>query len=942
MAIKDIIAQGIGFAPGSTKFIPTAGFSPAPYNRQFTFDAALALRTAQTVTLAAALAKRVVSKTGNFAVRSSFDGTARGQTEGWGVSSGAGGSSAALSQVTDAAFHVDTTQVGEFASTLGASWSYLFVAVPGPYIVGKKYVLQFEAKLVSGASNWTAAIQDGNSTNVVLAPTAFVPGAGVTLFEIPFTAAVAGNTPVVFFALGSATTSTIRITGINVFDSGSAGYSYGEPVAIDYSAVVLADTPAIYHRLGEASGTTAVDSSGNGRNGTHSSGGNVPTYGVAGAPIGSTDTAMRYGVGGNTSITTTLHNDSKTLFTGSFSVEAWFNKPVIVGGNFERLVAKSWVANGWLLGYYNATIQFGLGDAGGSQHNANPNQATWDTFLPGWHHAVGTYDGSNVRLYVDGQLIATTAYSGWTPSTTLAAAIGSGQQSDDIDEVALYDGVALSLARIQAHYYAGSYYHTDGQPWSVTWDAAVTPRVLATATFDAALALRTLVTATFDAALALRTSKTAAFDAALGARLNAVATFDAALALRTLKTATWDTALGGTRSTALVWDAVIGIFATTPVPTDEEIADALAGLSGPVSIRYRYEQRDHTFTFQNDLTDAVEDASVTLDNHRAITRTARFRIRATSLPADFDPDNDHVAVFAELRVINQYVRYPLGLFHLDSIREIPTPNGNEMWESTGADVIIHLFESTTTQPYIIPAGTLYTAEVERLLLAVGLRSNIAPSTLRTPVAFTWAPDKSFGEIVNDLLTGINYFPIWADAEGVATSRRRLDPYAEPQAVSYTTADEPRMVRPEFTRQRERGRYTNRVIVTISDPARARASVQVTNDDDDSPISTVNKHAVTSSGINADRIVDTAMMAEVGAYLLRDASANAQLSTLGTHPDPRRQAHEFYSVTLENSEVESPWRAEGWTYDCRTGATMQHQLGRASRVDVTTEELTVTA
>src|SRR5215469_15882953 len=40
----------------------------------------------------------------------------------------------------------------------------------------------------------------------------------------------------------------------------------------NYEAAVLSDHPAAYYRLGETSGTTAVDSSGNGHNGAYSGG----------------------------------------------------------------------------------------------------------------------------------------------------------------------------------------------------------------------------------------------------------------------------------------------------------------------------------------------------------------------------------------------------------------------------------------------------------------------------------------------------------------------------------------------------------------------------------------------------------------------------------------------------------------------------------------------
>ena len=47
---------------------------------------------------------------------------------------------------------------------------------------------------------------------------------------------------------------------------------------VPYSTEVIADTPAIYWRLGETSGTVAADSSGNNRNGTN--GGEIRVRGL--------------------------------------------------------------------------------------------------------------------------------------------------------------------------------------------------------------------------------------------------------------------------------------------------------------------------------------------------------------------------------------------------------------------------------------------------------------------------------------------------------------------------------------------------------------------------------------------------------------------------------------------------------------------------------------
>jgi hypothetical protein len=92
-----------------------------------------------------------------------------------------------------------------------------------------------------------------------------------------------------------------------------------------YSSTVIADGPVVYYRLGDASGaTTAVDSSGNNRNGTYTLGQLV--QGVSGAIVGDTDTAVTF------SPNCCFPNSQVTYASGvglpsanaARSVEAWF------------------------------------------------------------------------------------------------------------------------------------------------------------------------------------------------------------------------------------------------------------------------------------------------------------------------------------------------------------------------------------------------------------------------------------------------------------------------------------------------------------------------------------------------------------------------------------------------------------------------------------------
>ncbi|HEV3260444.1 MAG TPA: hypothetical protein VG013_26550, partial [Gemmataceae bacterium] len=84
----------------------------------------------------------------------------------------------------------------------------------------------------------------------------------------------------------------------------------------DYMQTVLADNPAGYWRLGEASGTTASDSSGNGHNGTYMGG---VTLGQPGAIAGDPNTSVAFN--GTNGIVDTSFVPNVL----SFTIEAWVN-----------------------------------------------------------------------------------------------------------------------------------------------------------------------------------------------------------------------------------------------------------------------------------------------------------------------------------------------------------------------------------------------------------------------------------------------------------------------------------------------------------------------------------------------------------------------------------------------------------------------------------------
>ena len=220
--------------------------------------------------------------------------------------------------------------------------------------------------------------------------------------------------------------------------------------ATGYDQAVLADSPAAYWRLGESSGTSAADASGSGNAGTYQ---NAPTLGAPGL-ISGTNTSVLFD-GADDRV---LAPDSTSLSpTGAVSVEAWARAASLApsSGGYRTIVLKS--GSYWLRVDNAGGVQrarFYIRDAGTyyGVTAAGVTIATGTTY-----HLVGTYDGTTLRIYVNGVEMGSAAHTGAVDDTTAALLISNppGSTWDGrLDEVAVY-GQALSATRVQAHFDAG-------------------------------------------------------------------------------------------------------------------------------------------------------------------------------------------------------------------------------------------------------------------------------------------------------------------------------------------------------------------------------------------------------------------------------------------------------------------------------------------------------
>lgn len=224
-----------------------------------------------------------------------------------------------------------------------------------------------------------------------------------------------------------------------------------------YAATVTADNPVAFWRLNEASGSSFFDSSANANAGSYFS---SPTLGAAGGLTGDSDTAVT--LNGTSHYAKAPSASSLNSPTSALTLEALVKPSSSSITSQKPIVLKSYTSHNppyyqyGLFLDYPATINFALG-IGGNYQSLSVSNSGW--VAGSWNHIAATYDGSTMRVYVNGVQKGSRSQSGSISTNATPVDIGAyenlGKNSSylfggSVDEVAIYSS-ALSATRLQAH-----------------------------------------------------------------------------------------------------------------------------------------------------------------------------------------------------------------------------------------------------------------------------------------------------------------------------------------------------------------------------------------------------------------------------------------------------------------------------------------------------------
>lgn len=151
----------------------------------------------------------------------------------------------------------------------------------------------------------------------------------------------------------------------------------------------------------------------------------------------------------------------------AFSVEAWINQNGAGGSSFGRILDKVTGSAGYLLGSLSNVLSFRV-YTNGTQYTSN----TITSVNGAWHHVIGVWDGSTVKLYYDNTTAAGTATTG-APNDDSGRDLYIGQRlaadsgwDGQIRRIRIFRNKALTAQEVETLWDNGNYTQNQSSPVS--------------------------------------------------------------------------------------------------------------------------------------------------------------------------------------------------------------------------------------------------------------------------------------------------------------------------------------------------------------------------------------------------------------------------------------------------------------------------------------------
>lgn len=348
-----------------------------------------------------------------------------------------------------------------------------------------------------------------------------------------------------------------------------------------------------------------------------------------------------------------------------------------------------------------------------------------------------------------------------------------------------------------------------------------------------------------------------------------------------------------------------------------ETTDALIAKNGSRDVKFRLDVLRKWARTKS----IPASGSISYDGTAKIMRTARFVSYE-----EIDLVSDQLKPVMMLRVGNRWEEFPLGVFLPRTATKKEDESGAASWEIEAYDRSVILLEDCARDRMFIAAGTSYLDAVQNILVSAG-----ADNAMIYDASGTVLPaDREFDigttklEIINTLLSEINFNPVFCDSDGQFVVMKYRKPSPDRIDFEYRDNDVSIICR-ESSSTLDVLRVPNVFIAVCDNPDLDQTfRAEWVNESLDSPISVINRGA--NVAIYRPEMISS--QEEIDEYIKRIAFEANQIYETVEIMTAINPLHGFSNIlSINKGELAGTFVESGWSFELKAGAKMKHTVKR---------------
>lgn len=355
--------------------------------------------------------------------------------------------------------------------------------------------------------------------------------------------------------------------------------------------------------------------------------------------------------------------------------------------------------------------------------------------------------------------------------------------------------------------------------------------------------------------------------------------------------------------------------------TRQTVINALQMKTGSRQIKFRYDLLDKNDRYKKTLNNVIS-GEISMAAFADIKRTARFKIKDDN---SIDWLNDRIQPFFMLKIKNDWLEWPLGVFLLSS--PVKQDDIIVTRQIEAYDLSQILIDDKFFERFTISEGTSYIEAVNYILNSAGINKiniqyteKVLPSTREFEIGITKL------SAINKLLGEINYNQLIVDEYGYFISNPYKSPSVRPSEYTYKD-DSISVLASGMIEELDLFSVPNAWIVVVSNPELPPLVSTYVNENPDMITSTVSRGRTIVDYREIDNIADQEAL---DAYVKRIAYNASQIYGYVEFETAIMPMHSYSDVlTLEYSklDISSKYSETNWTLPLQAGAMMQHKARR---------------